>query len=461
VVNDTTNNTGGFSKGSGGHFNNPCTGDCGDWLRNSNMYGAFVNGGVEDSWASWTATGAPSEGGVYEVFVFIPNVAVDTTTWQASYAVIHTEGTSSGVLDQMGSHGRWISIGAYRMSSGSAIVYVTDVGEAQGVHCGVGQYCRVGADAVKFVRRGTTYAPDARHNNGGWSSTATLRINGGTAKVVMRFLDSAGSAQCTVTATLAAHTVYAASCSDPDIASLAVDASQDVSVVVTHNKTDQSNIDNGFVPAPAGDFTFERTGALLYAPAFYNNYFNVSSELNLVNANANPVDVTVEFKDRNTSGSNDPVINYNVPANGKLVVSSSAIFGTGAWAGSLRIASLQPVAARVLELGANSASRSYNPMANGQATLYVPAAYKNNGGFLTGIVIQNLGSAATGVVVIYCDCPYTSCQTATVTRTVRGTDGVRPSCSPDKGVRALPHAAAPPLRLPFSLHEAHLYSTIH
>lgn len=136
-IDDNTNNTGGFSKGNGGPFNNQCTGNCANWTRSNNFYWTYVNGSVEDSWAKWQPS-LPTDGGVYEVFVFIPNDATNTTTWQAAYTVVHAGGTSKAVIDQLGSRNRWISIETYRMTPGANpahSVYLTDASGSESSHC--------------------------------------------------------------------------------------------------------------------------------------------------------------------------------------------------------------------------------------------------------------------------------------------------------------------------------------
>lgn len=89
--------------------NNICPNNCAGWTRNSNMYYMFVNGAAQDSWARWQPT-VPTGGAVYEILVFIPDVAANTTTWQAPYTINHRDGTTNAVIDQVGSRGRWISI---------------------------------------------------------------------------------------------------------------------------------------------------------------------------------------------------------------------------------------------------------------------------------------------------------------------------------------------------------------
>lgn len=131
-VDDTTNNTGGFDKGSGGPFNNVCQGDCGGWTSEAAGIGNHIyhtpadrtRGAGGDQWARWRPT-IPLPG-VYEVWVYVP-YSWNATSWQAPYVIETGAGqfTAYGV-DQAGLVNRWVCIGAYHFLSGSqAYVYVT------------------------------------------------------------------------------------------------------------------------------------------------------------------------------------------------------------------------------------------------------------------------------------------------------------------------------------------------
>ncbi|MBI4769805.1 MAG: M23 family metallopeptidase [Chloroflexi bacterium] len=93
IVDDTTDNTGGFSKGSGGPFNNPCTGNCGGWTRTTttgyggDMYYTLADAGTAaNQWARWQApAGALLIGNLYEVYVHVPDD--HATSWQAPYTI--------------------------------------------------------------------------------------------------------------------------------------------------------------------------------------------------------------------------------------------------------------------------------------------------------------------------------------------------------------------------------------
>ncbi|MBW7883578.1 MAG: peptidoglycan DD-metalloendopeptidase family protein [Caldilineaceae bacterium] len=197
LVDDTTNNTGGFSKGGGGGFLNPCTGDCQGWSSatagiGTHMYHTAADGvNAVSQWAEWDPPGIPDGGAIYEILIHVPDA--NATSWQAPYVVVHADGTAVGAVDQYGLNNQWVSIGAYRMNPGNYVWTHDASGEGYNQHC-PGTYCRLGVDAVKFVRRGTVYLPDIRYANGGWTSSLMLRNNGGGyARTVVRFLRGDGS----------------------------------------------------------------------------------------------------------------------------------------------------------------------------------------------------------------------------------------------------------------------------
>jgi hypothetical protein len=118
-IDDNTTNANGFSKGSGGLGANSCTGSCGNWTRENDLYWTNDNDMTVDSWAGWaTPTSSPGGSTIYEIQVFIPVVNAlpeAQTTWYARYQINHADDTTYAYIDQRGSRGRWISIGVYRM----------------------------------------------------------------------------------------------------------------------------------------------------------------------------------------------------------------------------------------------------------------------------------------------------------------------------------------------------------
>lgn len=180
IVDDTINNTMGFTKGYNGNGNNICPGidpGCREWWEtNSTGWGAHTyrtitnglggNYTVQDNWAKWKPQSLLS--GDYEIFVYVPEnmgTSNDTFTWQAHFVVVDSKGLSvNKIVDEYIGEGqaynprnKWLSLGIHTLNSNSA-VFLLDDGEAPDVHCPTGYnvnghfWCRVAADAVKFVQ---------------------------------------------------------------------------------------------------------------------------------------------------------------------------------------------------------------------------------------------------------------------------------------------------------------------
>lgn len=411
-INETTDNTGGFTKGNGGYPNNVCANNCTGWTYDSNMYYASSNGSTENRWARWLP-GLPVSDAFYEVMVFIPNVAANTTTWQAPYTIIHADGTSTAVVDQVGSTNRWISIGTYRMQTGNS-VYVTDAsGETANTR-------RIGVDAVKFIRRGTVYAPDVRYSNsGGMTSALIIRNNGGgPATYQAKFMNSDGTNACLPQPyTLAAHQTTSVICGNSLVAAAMIESNQDLSVLVRSFATGVAMLDNAFMSSTTGDPAFERTATTLYVPAIYNNIFSgLNSTVHVQNTTSNWNNVTLTYKPRAGYLCNPCSTSFTLLGRGKLAQVASTVVGGNAWTGSLVITAQYPVAVKVEESQGGAIERSFNALASGGASIYVPAAYKNKFMLNSGLVIQNLHqNNDTTVTLTYCNRPGSGCVAQTLT----------------------------------------------
>ena len=275
IVDDTADNSGGFSKGRGGPFNNSCPpGSCPYWTSaiagyGNDMWRTNVNP-TADYWARWMPT-IPQQG-IYEVWVHVPNA--NATTWQARYTIAHYDGQSTAVVDQAGLNNQWVSIGVYRFHGGNADnVYLTDLtGEGYRVHCydavgsALGQnYCQIGVDAVKFVRRAITYLPDVRNASGGWNSTILVRSNGGNAFVDVKFYDPFDGFLATQTnSNLAGQGVWEVPVGLSGFSgAVVVDASQDQAVIV-ENRYSGSGYGDG--NAAVAYSAFDAGSATMYLP---------------------------------------------------------------------------------------------------------------------------------------------------------------------------------------------------
>lgn len=405
TVNETTNNTGGFSKGNGGTFNNQCTSDCGGWTYSTNHYYTSVNGSTVDSWARWQPSGIPSGGAVYEVQVFIPNVAANTTSWQAPYKVVHKDGTSSGVIDQVGSRGKWISIGIYRMIPGN-YVYLTDAsGEGQGDHCGANLFCRLGADSVKFIRRGTVHAPDVRSNNNNWSSTLYLRSNGGYAVARANFRDASGSNLCTADISLAAtaNTSFpvATLCNNSAIQSAVIDSSQDLSVAVVQERSSPYTTDAySGVSSPATEVRVpivQRNNGSQFTP----QTAEWDSDLFIQNAGSQSTNITLEFV-KGPSGTNHTYSSYaTLAAGGSIKINTDSLTNIGSvFIGSVRITNSanQPLAVASTQFNVYSGVSQLMETSNSQPlanVVYAPLLQNNNSSWLSGLTLSRSSSSSS------------------------------------------------------------------
>lgn len=249
IVDDNPDNNGGFSKGMGGPFNNPCTGSgCPYWYRatgsglgayGDDMYWTYDNNSTPDYWAKWQPSLPHS--GLYEVYVHVPTW--NGTTWQAPYTIVHTFGQTQASVDQLGLENRWVSIGAYQFDPGLGYIYLTDASREPNV------IRQVGVDAVKFVRRGTTYQPDIKTSTG-WTSNLQVRSNGGVARTRVTFFDSNGTLKGASTANISGHASQ--SFQAPAGATWAIaDASQDISVIVRNKRYNELTIYNGIMASGA------------------------------------------------------------------------------------------------------------------------------------------------------------------------------------------------------------------
>ena len=250
IVDDTTDNSGGFTKGWGGLNNNTCTGTgsqtsgCRNWSQSSTGYGRHTyytdaNGyTTPDNWAKWQPSGLYS--GVYEIFVHIPS-AVPNKTWQAKYTLKSASGATLAqpMIDQYGvPNNKWLSIGTYFLTNG-ANIYTTDATEEQqNTHCAIGNgWCDIAIDAVEFSRLNPVYLPHIREGSG-WDTTVVVRNNGvGAAIANVSFFSSNGVYVCgALSATIPKNGTAAF---NPCITGLSgiVSASQEVSVMVARSHT--------------------------------------------------------------------------------------------------------------------------------------------------------------------------------------------------------------------------------
>jgi hypothetical protein len=387
LVDDSTTSSGGFSKGGGGGFQNPCTGDCQGWTSaaigiNDHMYHTPADGAsIISQWAKWSPPGIQTGGAIYEVFVHVPND--NATTWQAPYVISHANGTSAGVVDQYGLNNQWVSIGAYQMNPGHYVWTHDASGEVYNQHCSA-TYCKLGVDAVKFVRRGTIYLPDIRCNNDGWSSQLVLRNNGGGyARTVVRFLRSDGSIACTSQPTLFAHQSIALSCGDSQVASAVVDSSQDLSAVVLQEHTNPYTLD-----AYAGVTTARQD---IHIPIVQKNNSGWYSDLYVYNPN--PQNATATFDFTPAPGKGTPyTYAYAIAAGGQLRLNTGPLWQLGnLFVGSVRVSSSLPLAVASTQYKGTTQLMELSSTQPLAAGLYGPLIQNNNSGWQSGVTLRTPG----------------------------------------------------------------------
>jgi hypothetical protein len=248
-----------------------------------------------------------------------------------------------------------------------------------------------------------TYLPEVRRNHDGWTSTIYVRNDGRTNwEGKITFFNQDGSYANETTTTLARNAVWR-SATPPNnwIGSAIVNGSDDISVVVRHDKTGIATLDNGIAAGGATDPAWGQVGKVLYAPALYNNAFGgYNSTVFVQNSSATTIDVTLNLKGR--TGHGDYLASATLAPQEQEVISINGYTPNG-WVGSLELVAGQPVAVKISEGKGAGESRSYTATAVGNRLLYVPAAYRTYLGFESGLVIQNLHSSTNTVVTLkYC-----------------------------------------------------------
>lgn len=212
-----------------------------------------------------------------------------------------------------------------------------------------------------------------------------------------------------------------------------VSGSDDISVVIRNDKTGLATFDNGLTPGGATDPAWGLAGAVIHAPALYNNIFGgYSSTFYVQNPNATGANIVLPLFGR--TGYGDYAGGAFMGAGNQQVLPIGPIVNNTSWAGSLYGTATQPVAFRIYEEKGSTESRSYNATAVGRHLIYVPAAYRNYYGFNSGLVIQNLhNSSSANVTLRYCERTVTNpanCPTQSVSIPARRAVGVNLNNAP-------------------------------
>jgi hypothetical protein len=394
IVDDNDNNTAGFSKGRSAPFTIPCPPNgCPFWYPatagyGNDMYFTFVNGNIADYWARWQPGGVPAGGSIYEIFVHVPNI--NGTTWQAPYTIVHGLGQTTAVVDQFGLHNQWVSIGAYYLRPGD-YVYTTE--EGQGVHCGAGQWCQLGVDAVKFVRLGTTHIPLIQTDSG-WTSSIITRSNGGDARFSFRYYSHNGTPLCGGASVVPARgTIVLPSCSGA--VSAVLDSTQDVAVAVltTHASP--------FSSAAYVGVTKPSTEVML--PLVHRHNYGWNSLLHIQNARSTTNNVTISF--RSGPAGSDCTQSYTLSSLATLTLdtTSSRLNCLGdRFVGTARITAWYPVAAAYTHYTPDYISMiALQGSGTPSGSLFAPLIQNNNYSYNSGFSLQNAAGGNANLSATY------------------------------------------------------------
>jgi len=243
--------------------------------------------------------------------------------------------------------------------------------------------------------RDSTYLLDIKSSPNGWDSEILIRNTSDEPRdVTIGLLDIDGNYIGGDTyRDLAPNATWPYNPLTTFTGSAVVAASESVAVVVVHRASGKAFADNSF---PGSADPLLQTGTTLFAPAFYNAYWNWNSTLTVLNTGPTATNVTFTFKGRAGYGDTSRQV-PNLPAGGSYPLSSSSVFGSTEWVGSVVITATQPLAVRV-DAQRQAQSRSYNAMAAGNTPLYLPAAYKNMWGITSGLVVQNTHASQSATV---------------------------------------------------------------
>ena len=429
-VDNTSDNSNGFSKGSGGFPNNPCTGNCGGWTSRTegyqgDMYYTPANGGTTpDQWARWKPT-LPGHSRIYDIFIHVPNVdnGIIPKTWQGVYNVNDNTGVlqGSGAVDEYGlpasgySISEWVSIGFHYYLMNNALVYATDATkESSNQHCYPNTWCNSTADAVKFVQRGTTYLPDIRQTGGGVYAVSNIVVhNSGAGRTDIKnsFYNISGSYKSGSWPTLERHGYGIYSTSDSTGAYAIVDARQD-EAVISNNQTDEWSQQSAYtgIRREGGSPGWEQAGTILYAPLLKSNRYGRTSELSIVNTGTSSTYVDIYYYRTNGSFTNyqhtqvAPGGEYRVVPPLSLCPDPEPGGDPGGLC-SAKIVSTesQPLAAVVREYNTTTLKEvaTYNIFSSGADVIYYPLVKYNRYNYTTGLGILNVGSASTNITVAF------------------------------------------------------------
>jgi murein DD-endopeptidase MepM/ murein hydrolase activator NlpD len=412
LVDDLT--TGGFTKGFGGRWNNPCAGidpACRDWHQtwagiDGHTFRTIADGiAVEDNWAKWQPP-LPGYSGYYEVLAWIPETWQDhnTYTWQAKFKIASAGPTYTTLVDQYEGMSRgWLSLGVYSLNNNS-YVYMTDAtNETRNGHCpnGPNGWCRMTADAVGFVPL-RSYLPDFRPSGSGWTTYLGIHSNsGGQPWVKATFFNSAGSLYSSLGITIPSNGMQTLWTTWSSAVSAFLDATQDAPAIAMTRKGSpvMAYATTGVAPASAASFI--RASTEHYLPILYSHAaWGYYSTINIQNTSASSAEAYVTFYQPNGASNGSGA--YTIPANGAQKINLYNDFGWTSFFGAAVVSADQPVAVTVESSNtAISTAMAYNALPNGWNGVYLPYLMKNYGGWRSCFVVQNTTGGPASVTPYY------------------------------------------------------------
>lgn len=149
---------------------------------------------------------------------------------------------------------------------------------------------------------------------------------------------------------------------------------------------------SGAYGASYGGFTAGATEValplLMKANSGFSTWFNVQ------NTGSSATDVAISYSDGTTAA-----CTALQPGASCTLDQANEAHANG-WVGSATITSDEPVAATVMQVGPTTLF-AYTGFTSGSQNIAMPLINANNAGFITGVQIQNMGSASTSVTVSY------------------------------------------------------------
>jgi hypothetical protein len=285
-------------------------------------------------------------------------------------------GTLDGSAVVVASEDVAVVVENYNLSNSSAYAY-NGIAAADSLNPGWGQ---VGT---------TIYLPDLTDNNYGWSTSVTiLNAGSGTANFDFDYYgQNSGGPYQGPQGSLApnASVTYDQTGSPcPTVGAGRITGDQPLAVIVREYSGNVNMAYSGF----GGGAT------TAYLPLLMDDNYGWHTGIAVQNLGAAATNVTVNYYPAPGFSNRNPDTVYAVQPNATAIVGQ---WGSGPWVGSAQVTASQPIAAIVNENVSGKGS-SYSGFAGGSSLVVLPDV-RNDGGWTSGIQIQNLDGSDAAVVV--------------------------------------------------------------